>query len=1019
MMSERVYLADATSEDLWLRRGARRARKSRLYDLITVQNLVILLWRNRITLLFWCMSFSVHHVRSTRTQDKQEATQQISNNQSNTFAASEALTNGLSRNGVRAVPLNHRMEPNDALQSGPSDGMSVDAVDKLAEYRSLNDFVHGDPMQYVPAPDSFVPTSLYNTSLNTHLQSQFPRTFADHLIAPAMKQHDSPSRWSIAFDERPEDALATRPAPGNLSSSPHATTAAIMAALAGNNVPVHFDDSSRDTGAENGQRRLDTVATTPAAMAVSLQQAQDALAESLALQGRLMTLINQAKSQNVPASHVTSTTAAPTTDGHATFTISTRAPATSQGIVTRKPFSIGKGVTLKPSSSIMEYVDAPGSHLQASAQAALAQSVREDQLANEYAAAAAAAAAAEGSYNIDTGTTPIDNSLEAEFWSTHDDSIASNNVDRPASSLFGGAHGASEWTSSRELRPGYARVPHAYKRPYWQQQQQFDQHQQQQRERMRRRRPPSSSSSYSTHTRNQFRRPMSAKSAKSRHNQRAIGAANRLNIQAYRAGHRNLYNNNNRLNHLVDLDQNLGGSSSSYYPVSRYNRHNNNQVAAGSGQYYHYEGGGSGDDYGDASGSHQVVHVHSKEKKGHSKYLWPIVGGGLSMLMGFLIISNMLLSVPLLAIGAQSLFNQGGGGYHSQQLVPVYNLSQLATASRPPGGRRRRRRRKRRSLSEQATRAYSANKQLWSTTLANDLDIGRTQPEVWRWHATTAAPFSAGLLVMPVSSSEDHIVASMMATTSSTTNRTLAQEQSKKRSAKMINTTSRVHANKIKASSTQNSLSVHARVLAMRPQQISGGGDVGRSGTSSSSSKTIDAKQINATQSPDEQINEPARVEPRVFIVRSHSSSSAAVADGFRGRDCDQHERSQQHRWRRRRRRRQRPQTRQRRQTTNEPKIVTTSAATTTKTTTTTTTTTSKSATLSSASSSASKALVAQVERLIDGVLLKASAGASRLLGGWMSRRGQLLRFAYCRTRPVQQFGIRQQVQAAAAVLAH
>lgn len=93
-----------------------------------------------------------------------------------------------------------------------------------------------------------------------------------------------------------------------------------------------------------------------------------------------------------------------------------------------------------------------------------------------------------------------------------------------------------------------------------------------------------------------------------------------------------------------------------------------------------------------SSASHQVVHVHgaSSKSKGHGKYLWPIVGGGLTMLMGFLIISNMLLSIPLLAIGASSLFSQPGGSFQSQQLVPVYNLSQLVT-TRGPSGRRRRR----------------------------------------------------------------------------------------------------------------------------------------------------------------------------------------------------------------------------------------------------------------------------------------------------------------------------------------
>lgn len=97
----------------------------------------------------------------------------------------------------------------------------------------------------------------------------------------------------------------------------------------------------------------------------------------------------------------------------------------------------------------------------------------------------------------------------------------------------------------------------------------------------------------------------------------------------------------------------------------------------------------------EARPSHQVVHIHhSAEKKSHGKYLWPIVGGGLTMLMGFLIISNILLSIPLLAIGASSLFNQGG--YHSQQLVPVYNLSQLSGVL--PSGRRRRRKRSIRQL---------------------------------------------------------------------------------------------------------------------------------------------------------------------------------------------------------------------------------------------------------------------------------------------------------------------------------
>lgn len=133
----------------------------------------------------------------------------------------------------------------------------------------------------------------------------------------------------------------------------------------------------------------------------------------------------------------------------------------------------------------------------------------------------------------------------------------------------------------------------------------------------------------------------------------------------------------------------LGGVSLAYQP----------SVAQGS--YADYYNGNDG------SPSYQVVHVHSKEKKSHGKYLWPIVGGGLTMLMGFLIISNILLSIPLLAIGASSLFNQGG--HHSQQLVPVYNLSQLVT-TRPPSGRRRRRRRRRKrsvySGIEKSTRIF-------------------------------------------------------------------------------------------------------------------------------------------------------------------------------------------------------------------------------------------------------------------------------------------------------------------------
>lgn len=99
-------------------------------------------------------------------------------------------------------------------------------------------------------------------------------------------------------------------------------------------------------------------------------------------------------------------------------------------------------------------------------------------------------------------------------------------------------------------------------------------------------------------------------------------------------------------------------------------------------------------EYREPSSSHKIIHVHSKEEKKHAKYLWPIVGGGLTMLMGFLIISNILLSIPLLAIGASSLFNQGGG-FNSQQLVPVYNLSQMITTRAPGSGAGRRRRRRR------------------------------------------------------------------------------------------------------------------------------------------------------------------------------------------------------------------------------------------------------------------------------------------------------------------------------------
>lgn len=131
--------------------------------------------------------------------------------------------------------------------------------------------------------------------------------------------------------------------------------------------------------------------------------------------------------------------------------------------------------------------------------------------------------------------------------------------------------------------------------------------------------------------------------------------------------HNNHYHNDDSVHHLQQ-HQPMASASSSYN-----NRYGLNDF----------------EDLVSDSPSHQVVHIHGGSKsKGHGKYLWPILGGGLTMLMGFLIISNMLLSIPLLAIGASSLFNQGS--FHSQQLVPVYNLSQLTT--RAPSGRRRRRR---------------------------------------------------------------------------------------------------------------------------------------------------------------------------------------------------------------------------------------------------------------------------------------------------------------------------------------
>lgn len=93
---------------------------------------------------------------------------------------------------------------------------------------------------------------------------------------------------------------------------------------------------------------------------------------------------------------------------------------------------------------------------------------------------------------------------------------------------------------------------------------------------------------------------------------------------------------------------------------------------------------------------HATIHIHksvASKKKSYDKYIWPLVGGAVVLLLGFLILSNILLSLPLLALGAQSLF---GGGNNQQQLIPVYNISQPA---RPPSGRKKKRRRRKREAS--------------------------------------------------------------------------------------------------------------------------------------------------------------------------------------------------------------------------------------------------------------------------------------------------------------------------------
>ena len=150
------------------------------------------------------------------------------------------------------------------------------------------------------------------------------------------------------------------------------------------------------------------------------------------------------------------------------------------------------------------------------------------------------------------------------------------------------------------------------------------------------------------------------------------------------------------------MDQNSGNENEAY--LNRGHRYHKNQILSAKRHFRPIVSSSNTkaiarhrDHYNrDASEhSHKIIHIHTKEKKDKSKYLWPILGGGLTMLMGFLIISNMLLSIPLLAIGASSLFNHGG--FHSQQLVPVYNLSQLV----PPRatGKRKRRRRRREAIS--------------------------------------------------------------------------------------------------------------------------------------------------------------------------------------------------------------------------------------------------------------------------------------------------------------------------------
>ena len=177
------------------------------------------------------------------------------------------------------------------------------------------------------------------------------------------------------------------------------------------------------------------------------------------------------------------------------------------------------------------------------------------------------------------------------------------------------------------------------------------------------------------------RRPLVWQSAErvARQRLRASPQAPPIRLQQQQTASRAYYNDN-RLRHPHALtDGEAASATSSLSLPAQQIRHNNERRA--------YE------DYPEfviTDPSNKIIHIHTKEHKSqHGKYLWPILGGGLTMLMGFLIISNMLLSIPLLAMGASTLFSNNNG-YHTQQLVPVYNLSQLA---RPPSSGRRRRKR--------------------------------------------------------------------------------------------------------------------------------------------------------------------------------------------------------------------------------------------------------------------------------------------------------------------------------------